>query len=108
VIRIPYLREAGLIVGLLLFVAWSAWLYRAGGRAELAKCQAAQLKAVEAANKRAEKLQRTLDALPKAEESIREVVRENPSRCERPVPVANRLREAIREANAARKVPGNP
>lgn len=56
---------------------------------------------------RAEELQRRLDALPKSEDRIREVVRENPAVCDRPVPVADSLREAIRAANAARAMPAD-
>ena len=58
----------------------------------------------DAAVKRAAALQKRLDNLPRAEGRIREVVRQNPAPCNRPVPVADSLREAIREANAARKV----
>ncbi|MET3929565.1 DNA topoisomerase VI subunit B [Lysobacter sp. OAE881] len=57
--------------------------------------------------KRAEKLQKTLDRLPKSEGKVREIVRENPSKCDRPVVVAERVREAAREANRAREMPSD-
>lgn len=60
------------------------------------------------ANKRAEKLQKALDRLPRSQGVIREVVRENPSNCELPAAVADKLREAIRKANAARALPADP
>lgn len=58
--------------------------------------------------KRAEKLQKTLDRLPRSQGVIREVVRENPSGCELPAAVADKLREAIRKANASREMPADP
>lgn len=84
------------------------WQYEVGRKhkliASMAKAQvAAQLEA----NERAADLQRRLDSLPKAEEPIREVVRQNPAVCDRPLPVADGLSEAIRAANAARKVPAD-
>lgn len=96
------------IVGaLVLLLAVYGWGRMDGGTAAKAECQADKLAAVEAATKRAAALQRKLDTLPKAEEPIREVVRQNPAKCERPAPVAKRLRDAIREANTAGAVPAD-
>lgn len=53
------------------------------------------------------RLQTKLDKLPRSEGKIREVVRTNPARCERPAAVSERVRESAREANAARKMPSD-
>lgn len=66
------------------------------------------LDAQKAEQKRSEKLQRTLDKLPKSEGAIRETVSDNPAGCERPAAVAKRVQQAIREANASREMPANP
>lgn len=58
--------------------------------------------------KRAENLQRTLDALPRSQGVIREVVHDNPSGCVLPPAVVDSLREAIRKGNAARALPTDP
>ena len=80
------------------------WFYGQGyDAAELNRLKAEQSLTAESL-KRSAALQRRLDALPKSEDRIREVVRQNPATCNRPVPVADSLREAIRAANAARKV----
>lgn len=116
--RIPYLREAGAVVVLILLSAGGAWLYRAGGNAERVKCMAAQAKAQAAyvaaleaeraqAAEQAARLQRMLDRLPKAEGKTNEVVAANPATCERPAAVADSLSEAVRAANAARAVSGD-
>lgn len=98
--------------GVLLILAIVACLSGFLDRMRLADCQKAAAKAVIAAqeesNKRAAKLQRKIDALPKAEGKIADVVRENPSACERPAVVSDSLRAATREANAARKVSTDP
>jgi hypothetical protein len=60
------------------------------------------------ANRRAEKLQKTLDRLPKSEGKQRDVVRANPAKCDRPAPVADGLRDAVREANRSRALPVDP
>jgi hypothetical protein len=74
-------------------------------------CELKHLKAEQslqnAAVKRAAALQKRLDNLPKAEGPHREVVRQNPAPCARPVPVADSLREAIHQANAARALPAD-
>ena len=83
------------------------WFYGQGyDAAELNRLKAEQSLVAESV-KRSAALQRRLDALPKSEDRIREVVRQNPAICNRPVPVADSLREAIRAANAARKVPAD-
>jgi hypothetical protein len=58
--------------------------------------------------KRAEKLQKTLDRLPKSEGKQRDVVRANPAKCDRPAPVADGLQDAVREANRSRALPVDP
>jgi len=84
------------------------WVYGLGyDAAELKHLKAEQSLVAEAAKRNAA-LQRKLDSLPRSEERIREVVRENPAPCDRPEPVADSLRDAIRSANAARKVPADP
>lgn len=71
--------------------------------------QLAQVLKAQAEDKtRAEKLQKTLDRLPKSEGKVREIVRDNPSGCVLPPAVVDGLREAIRAANAARALPANP
>ena len=107
----------------LAFLLWTAgtmgWAFHYGGKSERLKCIAAQAKALreqqrllqeaqQAAAKQAAALQRNLDRLPKAEGKTNEVVRANPAQCERPAAVADSLQDAVREANAARALPGNP
>lgn len=107
------------LLAVALLATAGAWLYRAGGNAERVKCMAAQAKAQAAyvaeleaerkqASEQAAKLQRKLDRLPKAEGKTNEVVAANPAQCERPAAVADSLQAAVREANAAREVSGNP
>lgn len=109
------------VVGSLL--VWSALLLCSGlyvgalaGR--LGKANAAQRAAEEQTKSilrgqaeavaRAEKLQKTLDRLPKSEGKVREIVRQNPSNCVRPAPVADGLQDAVREANRSRALPVDP
>lgn len=66
------------------------------------------LKAQQDDKKRAEKLQKTLDRLPKSEGKQRDVVRANPAKCDRPAPVAGGLQDAVREANRSRALPVDP
>lgn len=105
-----------LAIAAALFCAWSALaLYlghqwgRADGADRAAKLLSKQVDAVLAEQaedrKRAEKLQKTLDRLPRSQGVIREVVREHPSGCVLDPAVVDSLREAIRKANASRKVP---
>lgn len=102
-------------VGLLIVTFAGGWYFGAlSGR--LGKANAEQritaqkldevLKARQDDKKRAEKLQKTLDGLPKSEGKVREIIRENPSGCRFPGPVHDGLREAIRSGNASRKVSG--
>lgn len=110
------------VIAVVLFLAWSAAMLCSGlyvgalagrlGKANAEQRIAAQkldevLKAQQDDNKRAEKLQKTLDRLPKSEGKVREVVRQNPAKCDRPVVVAERVREAARESNAAREMPSD-
>jgi len=58
---------------------------------------------IEAAQKLAydadERYRKAVEAAPKAAPVIREVVRANPSRCDVPKPVADELRDSIRDGN---------
>jgi hypothetical protein len=109
--RIPYVREAGAVLALAAFFAYTAWMYHLGGtqaRKDCAERENAQLKAeraqVEYWQKQAfdkdEALRKAL-SVPKAAPKIDKVIRANPSRCVVPAPVADGLRDAIRAGNAA-------
>jgi hypothetical protein len=113
---VNYVKEiAVLLVAALLF--GGGW-HLGGLKAERDAAQAKRdamaekldevLKAQAEDKARAKRLQDTLDKLPKAEGPIREAVRDNPSNCVRPPVVAERVRKAASEANAARALPGNP
>lgn len=65
------------------------------------------LKAQQDDRKRAEKLQKALDRLPKAETKQRDLVRANPAGCDRPAAVADGLQDARNKANAARALPSD-
>lgn len=104
---------------LILFIAAFALGWYSGALAgRLGKANAAQKQATEQLdkvlaslgeqNKRAEKLQKTLDRLPKSEGKQRDVVRANPAKCDRPAPVADGLQDAVREANRSRALPVDP
>jgi hypothetical protein len=106
-------------IALALLIAWSAALAflgyqwgRTAGSSREAALLSKQVDAVRSEQaeqaKRAEKLQKTLDRLPKSEGKVREIVRDNPSGCVLPPAVVDGLREAIRSANAARALPSNP
>ena len=108
--------QAKIYVAAAMLIVWSAVLLylgfqggRASGAAREASLLSKQMDAVlsEQAEqaKRAEKLQKTLDRMPRPSNTIREVVRENPSGCVLAPAVVDSLREAIREGNGARKVP---
>ena len=108
--RIPYVREAGVVLLAVLFVAYSVWLYRDGGKAARLECanrENAELQAQRAeierwqkiANDTDDKLQKALNA-PKAAPKIKEVIRANPSHCTVPPAVSDSLRDAIRHANS--------
>lgn len=105
------------VIALALLIAWSAALAflgyqwgRTSGATREASLLADQVAAVRAEQaedrKRAEKLQKTLDRLPKSEGKVREIIRDNPSGCRLSDPVHDGLREAVRSGNASRKVPG--
>ena len=107
--RIPYLREIGAVIAIAAFLAYSAWMYRMGGRGEQLKCAQAQNAQLQAQievtaqwQQRAydadEALRKALEA-PKAAPQIRTIIRENPSSCVVPAPVARGLRDAIRGGN---------
>ena len=93
----------------LSFLVWNAALSHAAGREKdlMSKQLDQVLDGVADSNKRAEKLQKTLDRLPKSEGKVREIVRDNPSGCVLPPAVVDGLREAIRSANAARALPSD-
>jgi hypothetical protein len=110
--------QAKIYVAAAMLIVWSAVLLylgfqggRASGAAREASLLSKQMDAVlsEQAEqaKRAEKLQKTLDRLPKSEGKVREIVRDNPSGCMLPPAVVDGLREAIRSANAARALPSD-
>jgi hypothetical protein len=98
------LAVARVLIAVALLLGCYLWGRMDGGNAAKAECQGNQLAAIDDANKRAneadEKLQAELRK-PKAGPKIREVVREHPSECVVPKPVADELRKAIRGANAA-------
>lgn len=108
-----------LAIAAALFCAWSALaLYlghqwgRADGADRAAKLLSKQVDAVLAEQaedrKRAEKLQKTLDKLPRSQGKVRDAVTKSPSDCVLSPDVAASLREAISAANAARALPANP
>lgn len=88
----------------LSYLVWHAALSHAAGRERdlMAKQLDKVLDEQEQDRKRAEKLQKTLDRLPKSEGKVRDAVRGSPSNCERPKPVADAVRKAVEAANAAR------
>jgi hypothetical protein len=105
------------------FIVWSAALLCSGwyagglsGRLTAANRSAdLALEKLEASERReaeqiriAKATQKKLDKLPRSQGVIREVIRENPSGCELPAAVADKLREAIRKANASREMPADP
>lgn len=107
-----------LAIAAALFCVWSALLLygghqwgRADGADRASKLLAKQMDAVLAGQaedrKRAEKLQKTLDRLPKAEKKQRDLVRANPAGCDRPAPVADGLQDAVDKANASRALPSD-
>lgn len=100
----PLIKLGAVLVAIVLAFRWA---YGLGYDAAELKHLKAEQAVLDAAVERHRGLQKKLDALPRSEDRIREVVRENPATCERPVPVADSLREAIRAANAARAVPAN-
>lgn len=75
---------------------------RAGDELEAVKQAAAEN------NEQVARLQKLLDRLPRIEQKVNDAVRDNPSNCPRPPAVADSLQAGVREANAARKVPGDP
>lgn len=106
-------KAAGALI--LLIAAFALGWYSGALAGRLGKANAAQKQATEQLDKvlaslgdqtkRAEKLQKTLDRLPRSQGVIREVVRDHPSGCVLDPAVVDSLREAIRKANASRKVP---
>lgn len=95
---------AGLFLGMKWQTANRAGEAIAQANDRLASVMAAQ----KAANESAAKLQKTLDRLPRAEKKVNDAVRDNPSNCDRPAAVADSLQAGVREANAARALPGDP
>jgi hypothetical protein len=99
------------ILGVTVLLAALVWAYRLGGTSARLDCateRAAALKAIQAdrdewqerAYKADEALAKALKA-PKAAPAVDEVIRANPSGCNMPKPVGDRVRQAIREANTA-------
>jgi hypothetical protein len=109
-------KAAGALI--LLIAAFALGWYSGALAGRLGKANAAQKQATEQLDKvlaslgeqskRAEKLQKTLDRLPKSEGKQRDVVRANPAKCDRPAPVADGLQDAVREANRSRALPVDP
>jgi hypothetical protein len=110
------------VIAAVLFLAWSAamlcsGLYVGALAGRLGKANAAQklaadrLEEVIAEQKvdreDRKKLQKALDALPKSEKKQRDLVRANPSKCDRPAAVADGLQDARNKANAARALPSD-
>ena len=93
----------------LSYLVWHAALSHAAGRERdlMAKQLDKVLDEQAQDRKRAEKLQKTLDRLPKSEGKVREIVRDNPSGCVLPPAVVDGLREAIRQGNSARALPSD-
>lgn len=96
---------------LLVYAAAACFFFWIGGVVKDRKClEARQADAVQAAKlteaerQRADKINERLQAelaKPKHGPSVREVVRENPSGCAVPKPVADRLRQAVRDSECA-------
>lgn len=100
----PLIKWGAVLIAIALAFRWAYGLgYDA---AELQRLKAEESLMADAV-KRSVALQKRLDALPKSEERIREIVRQYPAPCDRPKPVADGLREAIRAANAARAMPAD-
>lgn len=110
--RVPYVREAGILLAALLLVAWSVFCWVQGGKSARLDCvkadkarAVAHAKALEAeAAKRAKIAARLAEVLarPKVGPQVRTVIRENPSLCRVPPAVHGSVQRAIREANASR------
>lgn len=96
------------VVLALLLGASHAALFWLGGehtRKEVAEDKLESvLTEVKALHEASAELQQKLDNLPKSENTIRETVREYPAPCPMPEPVADKLQEAVRQANSARKM----
>jgi septal ring factor EnvC (AmiA/AmiB activator) len=91
--------------GLFFGFQWSRASSASRERDQLAK-QVDEILAEQAQDrKRAERLQKTLDRMPRPSNKIREVVRDNPSGCVLPPAVVDGVLHAIREGNAVRKMP---
>jgi uncharacterized membrane-anchored protein YhcB (DUF1043 family) len=109
-------KAAGALI--LLIAAFALGWYSGALAGRLGKANAAQKRATEQLdkvlaslgeqNKRAEKLQKTLDRLPRSQGKVRDAVTKSPSDCVLSPDVAASLREAISAANAARALPANP
>lgn len=102
------------LIAIALFVAgfWLGGIQARGASAARERDQVSKQldeiqKAQDEDKRRAERLQKTIDALPKSEGTIREIVRENPAPCDMPAPVADGLHGAVNSANRARKVPAD-
>lgn len=93
--------------GLFLGMKWETANQAADAIAQANDRLDAVLDAQKGANESAARLQKTIDRLPKAEKKVSDAVRDNPSGCVRPAPVADSLQAGVGEANAARALPGN-
>lgn len=111
--------QARLAIAVAIFVAWSAGLSylvwqaalttAAGRERDLMSKQLDQVLDEQAQDRKdRKKLQDTLDKLPRSQGKVRDAVRQAPSNCVLPPAVADSLREAIDQANAARALPAHP
>jgi hypothetical protein len=98
-----------LALALLALWTWGAWVQ--GGKSARLACAEAQLEAREAADKALRDAQRAAAeandklraelAKPKPGQTIREVIRDNPTDCRVPAAVSDSVREAVNRANQA-------
>ncbi|HEY5850868.1 MAG TPA: hypothetical protein VIT62_08915 [Lysobacter sp.] len=93
--------------GLFLGAKWSS----ANGANRAVTLMADQLAEAKAERvedrKKIDRLQKTLDKLPKLERKHADVVRANPAGCDRSAPVADSLQDGIDKANASRALPSD-
>lgn len=108
---VALLKALATLLGLAVLSASHLAAYRLGGantRVAVAEKAAKELKAQVAKTAKAQALATALDqrlqsllSKPKAEPSVRTVIRENPSGCSVPKPVHDSLQDSIARANAA-------
>lgn len=96
--------HALLAILIALVSSWVGWEWRdRAADAQIVQMErAAAQAAVEANERQAQAIADAVAKVPRSEGKIREVVKTYPAQCDRPVPVANSLQDAIRKANASR------